>query len=56
MVDAKRNTLVGTAMLNTLLKGLGPAFTAEVRAAWIDVYGVISTTMCEAAALQVSEV
>ena len=48
-------TLVGTALLNTLSKGLGPAFTAEVRAAWIDVYGVISTTMCEAAALQVSE-
>ncbi len=41
-------TLVGTALLATLAKGLGPAFTAEVEAAWVEVYGVMSTVVREA--------
>ena len=49
-------TLVGTALLTTLAKGLGPAFTPEVKAAWIEVYGLISSVMCEAAAVQKAEV
>jgi hemoglobin-like flavoprotein len=40
---------VGTALLSTLEQGTGVAFTPEVREAWIDVYGVISRTMKEAA-------
>ena len=40
---------VGTALLTTLQQGTGVAFTPEVREAWIDVYGVISRTMKEAA-------
>ena len=47
--------VVGSALLATLAKGLGPAFTAEVEAAWAEVYGVMSTVMCEAAALQEAE-
>ncbi|HEY0821224.1 MAG TPA: globin family protein [Rhizobacter sp.] len=40
---------VGTALLSTLQQGIGVAFTPEVREAWIDVYGVLSRTMKEAA-------
>ena len=40
---------VGTALLATLQQGIGVAFTPEVREAWIDVYGVLSRTMKEAA-------
>ena len=40
---------VGTALLSTLEQGTGVAFTPEVRGAWIDVYGVVSKTMKEAA-------
>jgi hemoglobin-like flavoprotein len=40
---------VGTALLSTLQQGTGVAFTPEVREAWIEVYGVISRTMKEAA-------
>ena len=40
---------VGAALLKTLEQGLGAAFTAEVRAAWVDLYGVISRTMMEGA-------
>ena len=48
--------LVGTALLATLSKGLGSAFTAEVSAAWVEVYGVMSTVMYEAGAMQKAEV
>lgn len=41
---------VGAALLATLEKGLGPAFTDEVRAAWATTYGVMSGVMIEAAA------
>ncbi|MEP7299134.1 MAG: globin family protein [Burkholderiales bacterium] len=40
---------VGVALLKTLRQGLGVAFTDEVEEAWISVYGVIATTMKEAA-------
>ncbi len=40
---------VAAALLSTLAKGLGDEFTPEVRAAWIQVYGVIADTMRTAA-------
>jgi hemoglobin-like flavoprotein len=40
---------VGAALLWTLSKGLGPAFTGEIRAAWEAAYSVLSNTMREAA-------
>lgn len=40
---------VGGALLLTLEQGLGEAFTPEVRAAWTEMYGVVSSTMIEAA-------
>ena len=40
---------VGAALIETLATGLGPAFTPEVRRAWLAVYGVLATTMKDAA-------
>ncbi len=40
---------VGTALLWTLEKGLGPAFTPEVRAAWTTTYTLLASTMMGAA-------
>ena len=40
---------VGAALLWTLEKGLGQAFTPEVKAAWITVYGLLAGTMKDAA-------
>lgn len=40
---------VGAALLWTLEQGLGSAFTAEVRAAWTDVYTLVADTMKAAA-------
>lgn len=48
--DAHYDT-VGTALLKTLYQGLGVAYTPEVEEAWIDVYGVLATTMKEAASV-----
>jgi hemoglobin-like flavoprotein len=48
--DAHYDT-VGRALFDTLAMGLGPAFTAEVRAAWTALYGHVSLTMRAAAAL-----
>lgn len=42
---------VGGALLLTLEQGLGEAFTPEVREAWTVMYGIVSRTMMEAAAL-----
>lgn len=42
---------VGVALLLTLEQGLGEAFTPEVREAWTVMYGIVSRTMMEAAAL-----
>jgi len=41
---------VGAALLWTLEKGLGAAFTEEVKEAWATVYTVLATTMKKAAA------
>lgn len=41
-----------SALLWTLEQGLGEAFTPQVRHAWTDVYGLLATTMKEAAATQ----
>ncbi len=41
---------VGAALLWTLEQGLGEAFTPDVRNAWTTVYGVLSSTMKDAAA------
>jgi nitric oxide dioxygenase len=40
---------VGASLLWTLEKGLGPSFTAEVRAAWTGAYTLLSTAMIDAA-------
>jgi hemoglobin-like flavoprotein len=39
---------VGAALIATLEKGLGDAFTPEVRDAWIACYGLVSTEMIDA--------
>jgi len=44
-VKAEHFAPVGAALIWTLEQGLGEAFTAEVKAAWIEVYGVLSYTM-----------
>lgn len=49
-VEAAHYDDVGAALLSTLEVGLGEDFTPEVKQAWIDVYGVLATTMIEAAA------
>ncbi|MEM7056432.1 MAG: globin family protein [Pseudomonadota bacterium] len=40
---------VGTALMWTLEKGLGRAFTPEIRNAWAAAYGLLSSTMISAA-------
>lgn len=40
---------VGAALLDTLSQGLGEAFTADVKQAWVDVYGVMADVMKKAA-------
>ncbi len=45
---------VAEALLWTLDQGLGDDFTAEVRAAWVDVYTLLAGTMKEAAASEVA--
>lgn len=41
---------VAEAFIFTLEQGLGDSFTAEVRAAWVKVYGILASTMKAAAA------
>lgn len=41
---------VGTALLWTLEKGLGPNFTPETKEAWTSVYTILAKTMKDAAA------
>ena len=48
-VEEHHYDTVGAALLKTLEQGLGDAFTADVRAAWVALYGVISATMIEGA-------
>jgi len=40
---------VGAALIQTLTDGLGELFTDELRAAWVAMYGVVSSTMMAAA-------
>jgi nitric oxide dioxygenase len=40
---------VGAALLWTLEQGLGPDFTPDCKAAWAACYGLVSTTMKDAA-------
>ena len=48
-VKAQHYAPVGSALLWTLEKGLGDAFTPAVRDAWATAYIVLSTTMIDAA-------
>lgn len=41
---------VASALVWTLEQGLGPAFTPETKEAWVAVYGILASTMKEAAA------
>ena|SRR5215469_2012466 len=49
-VRDKHYVTVGAALLWTLEKGLGPAFTPEVKEAWTVAYGLLSATMQQGAA------
>ena len=49
-VENRHYETVGAALLWTLEKGLGEAFTPEVKAAWVAVYTLLATTMQQAAA------
>ncbi|MDN4590735.1 hemin receptor [Xenophilus aerolatus] len=40
--------VVGQALLDTLERGLGPAFTPDVKAAWSEAYALLSGVMIEA--------
>ena len=44
-VEKAHYGLVGEALIGTLSDAMGEAFTAEVKAAWVETYGVISATM-----------
>jgi nitric oxide dioxygenase len=46
---------VGAALLWTLERGLGEAFTEEVKEAWATAYDVLSTTMIDAMAQKLSK-
>ena len=47
--------VVGEALLWTLQKGLGHAFTPEIRTAWTKVYALIASTM-QAGAAEAAEI
>src|SRR5215472_13747938 len=49
-VQEKHYATVGAALLWTLEKGLGTAFTLEVRDAWTAAYGLLTATMQQGAA------
>jgi len=42
-------SVVGQALIDTLQAGLGDAFTAETKAAWLAAYGTLSSVMIAAA-------
>jgi len=48
-VTDKHYATVGAALLWTLEQGLGEAWTPEAKTAWTEVYGILSTTMLDAA-------
>jgi len=49
-VEDSHYETVGAALLWSLEQGLGEAFTPDVKAAWVEVYTLVSTVMKEAAA------
>jgi hemoglobin-like flavoprotein len=49
-VEEHHYDTVANALLWTLEKGLGTAFTPDVRDAWASVYGLLASTMARAAA------
>ena len=49
-VEDEHYATVGSALLKTLEQGLGAEFTPAVRDAWVQAYGVMSSTMITAAA------
>lgn len=46
-VQTRHYATVGAALLQTLADGLGSGFSADVEAAWTEVYGVIAEAMNE---------
>ncbi|MEM7224200.1 MAG: globin family protein [Pseudomonadota bacterium] len=48
-VTSDHYEVVGRALLQTLEKSLGQGFTADVKNAWSEAYGLLSTTMIRAA-------
>lgn len=48
-VKAEHFDTVGNALIWTLGQGLGAGFTSEVKEAWIEAYGVLASTMKQAA-------
>ena len=48
-VKPEHYATVGSALLSTLATGLGSAFTPEVKSAWIEAYGALSSVMIGAA-------
>lgn len=48
-VEPEHYDTVGAALLWTLGQGLGDDFTPEVKEAWTVVYGILATTMIDAA-------
>ena len=48
-VSAEHYETVGDALLWTLRLGLGASFTSEVEDAWTEAYGLLATTMIQAA-------
>jgi hemoglobin-like flavoprotein len=48
-VEDSHYETVGTALIWTLEQGLGDAFTPDTRQAWIEVYGVLTSVMQNAA-------
>ena len=48
-VENSHYETVGTALIWTLEQGLGEDFTPETRQAWVEVYGVLTSVMQNAA-------
>ncbi len=48
-VKAEHFDTVGKALIWTLGQGLGAGFTSEVKEGWIEAYGVLASTMKQAA-------
>lgn len=44
-VDEGAYDVVGQALVDTMAKGLGDAFTPKVKQAWVDTYALVATTM-----------